>query len=275
VEAIPAEPVAAAPVQPAAPTRPRWALQLPKADPVAFRGLENLDAAGVGSTAMLYPAPNAAGLLAAVIVHGLMNESAKSAQKAQLQQEADRVLLPYRSVLSTYTHAELASSVQASLDSSEEPWLVDSVPVFALTQDQTALVLDNAVTVRRAGAKGLPAYEGIVRVVSSPMDDSDPLGHWRRDNAAPLRGVASTLMRESVELAVSMAAKTLLGEAKTQRTFRYFEGKTEKVERAALVSEDCSRRVLLTLRATLMSVPLGVAPDTCAGAGATATAQAR
>lgn len=249
-------------VQPA--TAPRWAVQLPKADPVAFRGLENFDGAGVGSMPMVYPAPNAAGLLAAVIVHGLMNESAKNAQKTQLQQEADRVLLPYRVMLSGYTHAELASSVQAPADATGETWLVESAPVFALTQDQTALVLDNAVSVRRAGVKVPAAYESVIRVVSSPMSEPDPVTYWHRDNAALLREVAGSLMRESVELAVSMAAKNMPASATAPRTYRYLEGKTEKVERASLVSEHCPRRVLLTLRETLMSVPLGGDAQACA-----------
>lgn len=258
-EAVP--PVTATATAPVAALR--WTVQLPKADPVVFRGLENFDGAGMGSASMMYPAPNAAGLLAAVIVHGLMNESAKSAQKTQLQQEADRVLLPYRAMLSTYTHAELASSVRAPADSTEETWLVDSVPVFALTQDQTALVLDNAVSVRRAGAKGPAAYESVIRVVSSPMSESDPVAYWHRDNAALLRQLAGSLMRESMELAVSMAGKNMSGGVTAQKTYRYFEGKTEKVERASLVSEHCPRRVLLTLRETLMSVPFGADSQAC------------
>lgn len=250
----------AAPVASATRTLPRWTLQLPAADPVLFIGAESFDSAGVGAGAMAYPAPNAAGLIAAVIVHGLLNEAAKSAQKVKLQEEANRILLPYKSILATYTHSELARNAQSPNDAAGEAWQIRSVPVFALTQDQTALILDNEVRVTRAGS---PSYESVIRVVSAPLDQSDPVTHWSRDNGAALRQLAGQLFREATELAVSMAAKTLPPSSEKQQTFRYHEGKVSKVERASLVLETCTRRVLLTLRDTLMSVPVGVDAEAC------------
>ncbi|MGJ7504985.1 hypothetical protein ACSFBF_31810 [Variovorax sp. ZT5P49] len=260
---------------PAAAPLPRWSLQFPGTGPVAFKGVVSFDEAGVGGGGMLYPAPSAAGLLAAVITHGLINESSKNAQKTKLQQKADEVLVPYKAVLSTYTHAELASQVAAtgqadvSGGATEAQWLVESAPVFALTQDQTALVLENAVRVRKPGSTGPAVYERVIKVVSSPMTESDSVAYWTRDNGARLRQITGELMRESADLAVSMAAKTLPGNVTTQKSFRYFEGKTEKVERAGLVVERCTRRVLLTLREDLISVPFPSSAETC---GTTAVA---
>ncbi|HEX7863853.1 MAG TPA: hypothetical protein VF555_02830 [Variovorax sp.] len=251
-----------------APALPRWSVQLPAAGPVPFRGVVSFDEAGVGAGGMLYPAPNVAGLLAAVITHGLINESSKSAQKTKLQQKADEVLVPYKAVLSTYTHAELARQV-AMVGQAEAQWLVESAPVFALTQDQTAVVLENSLKVRKAGTAGPAVYERMIKVVSAPMAEQDPVAYWTGDNGARLRQVAGELMRESVDLSVSMAAKTLPGNATTQKSFRYFEGKTEKVERAGLIAERCARRVLLTLREDLISVPFSSSTEAC---GTTAVA---
>lgn len=248
---------------------PRWSLQLPKADPVVFKGVVNFDEAGVGGSPMVYPAPNAAGLLAAVIVHGLINESSKSAQKTKLQQAADQVLVPYQSVLATYTHTELARNAatatraDVSADTVDAEWLVESTPVFALTQDQTAVVLENAVSVRKRETTGPAVYERVIKVVSAPVDEANPLAYWTRDNGARLRQVTGELLRESIDLSVSMAAKTLPGTVATQKSFRYFEGKVEKVERAGLVVERCARRVLLTLRDALISVPSSSQPEAC------------
>ena len=254
---------------------PRWSLQFPGTGPVVFKGVVNFDEAGVGGGGMLYPAPSAAGLLAAVIVHGLINESSKSAQKTKLQQTADEVLVPYQAVLSTYTHAELARQVaragqaDAPVDVATAEWLVESAPVFALTQDQAALVLENAVSVRKPGATGPAVYERVIKVVSSPMVEADPVAYWTRDNGTRLRQVTGELLQESIDLSVSMAAKTLPGNVATQKSFRYFEGKVEKVERAGLVVERCARRVLLTLRDALISVPFSSSSGTC---GTTAVA---
>jgi hypothetical protein len=248
---------------------PRWSVQFPGTGPVVFKGVVNFDEAGVGGSGMLYPAPSAAGLIAAVIVHGMINESSKNAQKAKLQQTADEVLVPYKAVLSTYTHAELASQVmragqaKASGSAVEAEWVVESAPVFALTQDQTALVLENAVSVRKAGVAGPAVYERVIKIVSSPMLEADPVAYWTRDNGARLRQVTGELLQESMDLSVSMAEKTLPGTVTTQKSFRYFEGKIEKVERAGLVVEHCARRVLLTLRDALISVPFSSSSGAC------------
>jgi hypothetical protein len=248
---------------------PQWSLQLPKADSVVFKGVVNFDEAGLGGSAMVYPAPSAAGLLAAVIVHGLVNESAKSAQKTKLQQTADQVLMPYQPVLATYTHAELARNVTAAAradapaEAVEAEWIVESAPVFALTQDQTAVVLENAVSVRKRETTGPAVYERVIKVVSAPMEEANPVAYWTRDNGARLRQVTGELLRESIDLSVSMAAKTLPGNVATQKSFRYFEGKIEKVERAGLIVERCARRVLLTLRDALISVPFSPSPGSC------------
>jgi hypothetical protein len=217
---------------------------------------------------MLYPAPNAAGLIAAVITHGLINESSKNAQKLKLQQKADEVLVPYKAVLSTYTYAELARQMVMA-GQAEAQWLVESAPVFALTQDQTALVLENSIKVRKAGTTGPAVYERMIKVVSAPMAEQDPVAYWTRDNGSRLRQVTGELMQESVDLSVSMAAKILPGNVATQKSFRYFEGKTEKIERAGLIVERCTRRVLLTLREDLISVPFSPSTETC---GVTAVA---
>lgn len=249
---------------------PRWALQLPKNDPVAFKGIANFDAAGIGTGPMMYPAPGAAGLIAAVLVHGLISESAKNAEKIKLQEKADEVLVPYRPMLSAYTHADLMRSLTAESTaapaqsaSSDAEWLIDSVPTFSLTQDQAAIVLENAVTIRSAGDPGRVAYQSSIRIVSAPMADEEPVNYWSAGNGARLRKETADLLKESIDLAVSVAARSLPANAAVQKTYRYREGRVERVERAALVVEGCSRLVLRTLRDTLISVPLGTDSERC------------
>jgi hypothetical protein len=51
-----------------------WALILPEDEVVEFHGAVNFDRAGGKGGNMMYPAPNAAGLVAGIITHGLLNE---------------------------------------------------------------------------------------------------------------------------------------------------------------------------------------------------------
>ncbi|CAN7188618.1 hypothetical protein LJR084_000499 [Variovorax sp. LjRoot84] len=144
-------------------------------------------------------------------------------------------------------------------------WQVESVPLFALTQDQSALVLENAIIVRKSGAPEPAAYQSIVKVVSKPIDDPEPVGYWSAENGKRLRQEAGGLLHESIDLAVSVAARGLPETSTLHKTYRYTEGKIEKMERAALVVDRCARIVLRTLRDTLLSVP-GDAKSSACGA---------
>ena len=72
----------------------RWSLQLPKTDPVAFKGVASFDGAGMAGGAMAYPAPNVGGFLAAVIVHGLINEASKNRRRRVFSRPPTRCWTP-------------------------------------------------------------------------------------------------------------------------------------------------------------------------------------
>lgn len=253
-----------------APAARSWALKLPTVERVVFRGMAKHDAAGLGAGAMLYPAPSAAGLLAAVLTHGLLNEGAKQAQKSKLQAEADQVLEPYRDVLDGLTHERL---VRAALPLQRNPeprramagdagpgpdWIVEIAPVFSMTADQRALVLDNAVRVY-APAGTDAAFAQAIRVVSRPAEAVEspaaPDSPWRAENGRRLLQVSAELLAESLDVAMAQAQRAPPPADAPQRTFRYAEGGEERMERASLVEAGCGRLLLRTLRGWYMSVP--------------------
>jgi hypothetical protein len=241
-----------------------WSLRLPEDNMVAFRGA--LDSGGDSVTgwaaAPMYPAPNFAGFIAAIITHGVVVETVRDGQRNKLQENADRVLLPYREVLSSYNHREL---MQRGLEKSLVPggklvehsvspgaeWLVAATPVFTMTQDQTAIILDNFISMYAPGSGSDPARKNVVRVVSRARD-ADLHGTWIVNNGKELKEESSSLFAESLEIFLSHPES---GEAGNQRTIRYFEGSAEKMERGQIISERCSRVVFRTLRGWLKSVP--------------------
>jgi hypothetical protein len=243
-----------------------WAVRAPKEERVVFQGAVSFDGAGSGAAGMLYPAPNLAGFLAAVITHGLLVESTKKGQKDKLQQEADKVLVPYQDVLNGYTATELMRrSVDKAttgrgkrlLDASQSGdtgWLVESTPAFSLTQDQSAIVLDNGIAIYAPGDRANAAYKNVVRVVSRPKAADDLAVFWTAGGGEKLKDESANLLAESLDIALNQAAGDA-GNANPHKTFRYLEGGSEKMERGQLVSERCGRVVLKTLRGWLMSVP--------------------
>jgi len=285
---------AAAAVAPAASTAGAspartWSLRLPTVEKVVFRGSVSHDAAGMGTAQMMYPAPNPVGLLAAILTHSLVSTSLRESQKSQMQLEADKVLQPFESVLGTFTNRRLMEEgvrkmaaggpkrVVAPAVSAGADWLIESAPVFSMTQDRGALVLDNAVRIFGPGSTKA-AYAQTVRVVSSPLapmpvpmppspsasavtapaeaasaPELTPM--WLESDGRRLIESSVELFAESLDVALEQASASALDATAPHRTFRYAEGGSERMERAQLVSERCGRTLIRTLRGWLMSIP--------------------
>jgi len=262
----------------AAAANPAWSLRLPKDDAVSYRGVVNFDSAGSHGAAMMYPAPSAAGFLVAVITHGVIVESQKSAQKQAMHEAADKVLAPYRSMLDGFKHRELMQKAlekagwgsARKLIGPSEPkgaeWVVESQPAYFMTQDQRALVLDNSVTVHRPGDSVAAGYQTTVRVVSQPRAGQDLQALWTDRDGAALKDESASLLAHSLELALREANGFAAAGAPVFKTVRYPEGEAEKMERAQLVVQRCDRQVVRTLRGWLMSVPSEANGDGAANA---------
>jgi hypothetical protein len=251
-----------------------WALRLAKdGEPVAYRGVVDSNAAGLGTQGqgMLYPAPNVVGFLAAVVTHGILVESMKSSQKSKLQEDADRVLEPYRAALAGFMAKDLmreglgqsrAGRSRRAVESAENPstaWVVESASVFSLTQDRRAIILESGFSMYAPQSATVPARQVIVRVISDPRPEGEPVAYWGDRDGANLRRESARLYAEALDLAVTEAVGGTGSESR-HRTVRYREGGSERMERAQLLVERCGRIVMRTLRGAVFSVPVASTP---------------
>lgn len=245
----------------------RWNLRLPQEEKVVYRGVVSFDGAGVGNLNMLYPAPNVAVGLIAVLTHGLMNEVTKKSQKARIQDAADSVLLPYKEVLNNYTYRELMQrgleksvtggtrTLVAFSQKAGAEWFVESTPVFALTQDQSALIVENMILIYPPGAAPPVSFEHLVKVVSSVKNTPDLVTFWTADDGRNIKEESAGLLAESLDIALREAVNGPGKGNEAFKTIRYREGNAEKMERGQQIGEYCNRVVIRTLRGGLMSVP--------------------
>jgi len=246
-----------------------FALKLPANDAVVYRGLVNYDKAGGPAGAFLYPVGTAglAGLLVGIATHGTLVEAGKNSEKTRLQNEADKVLTPFRPVLDGMTHRILmgeglqrlgvpAKARVIDANESADGWIVESLPVFSMTQDRGALVLENALLVYAASDPSNPRYRNVVKVVSNLHDDADLESHWGADEGKRLKEESERLFGHSIRLLMQALQARPSDQTQVEKTFRYIEGKEQRMERAQLVRENCGRAVIKTLRGWLMSVPL-------------------
>ena len=268
-----------------------WSARLPAQDKIDYRGAVNFDAAGSGAGAMMYPVPGIAGLLVAIATHAVIVNSVRSNEKSKIQLEADKVLTPYQAALSSYdqrtlfqralekTRSGLARSAIEVKAPSGGRWIVESAPVFFMTQDQQALVLENTIAVFAPDSAPLPVYQNLVRVVSSAEPADDIPTRWNADDGRRLKEASAELLARSLDIAIDAAVAPAAEASVPQHTFRYLEGGHERMERAQLVSAGCGQMVLRTLRGWLMSVPIKSADAkasaaSCAGPDAAAPATA-
>lgn len=253
-------------------------LRVPVSESVAFQGIVGGEGSGVDSAQMMYPAVDLVSFLAAVVTHGVIVDSMKRSKKSKMQEAADQVLVPYQSVLRELRPRDLMqrgiarSSAGGGLGLIEPTetrlagWYVESAPVFSMTQDQKALVLDNMFLIYAVDEPKGPSYRNIVRVVSHPRNESDMVEYWTAAQGEKIKEASAALFAESLDMVLKDVTADETDNKNPFKTLRYMQGGTEKMERAQLVGVTCDRRIIRTLRGWLMSIPAhGTAtlPENC------------
>jgi hypothetical protein len=249
-------------------SNPKWVLQLPHDGPVVYQGVVSFDEAGTGTNSILYPAPNAAGLMAAVLTHSLLIDSAKKEQKSKLQVAADQVLSPYKDILDHFKYQELmlrtlekvSSNANSKLmerygDSNNE-LVIESTPTFLLTQDQQAIIINDTIIIRKLGKTPEIVFQNNTRIISTAIDIPDATSFWTANDGEKLKEESSKLLAKSIDTAFDVAVANADAGSNPYHTIRYKEGSSEKIERAQVLNEQCDRMLIRTLRGTLMSVPI-------------------
>ena len=243
---------------------------------IPIKGVVNMDAAGGGAGSMMYPAPNLIGLMVAVATHGVLADATQRAERARIEEEADKVAAPYRVASADFQQQHLLQSVSATPGSlasgaplvsvthvpHDHPVLLAS-PVFLITQDQRGLVLDAAMQWRRPGQAEAVIMQA--RAVAQPLEVGDAGKAWLLDGGARFRKEATTLMAQLIDasfrqLNIDTSSATIT--PAQHQTVRYWMGGTKRVERAAPLPSGCGYRAYRTLRGEILVVPSG-ATDGC------------
>ena len=238
---------------------------------IEFHGAMNNDRTGGGAGTMMYPAPGLAGFLAAIATHAIIANGIQDAEKTRRREEADKMLLPHRQALDGYKYVDLMMAavplittsgkmrvVLAVTGAAPDEVLVDSVPLFYMTQDLRAIVMDNALSITMAG-RATP-YQTVIRVVSPARGAEVTPGFWFDDQASKLRQTSASMFARSIDLAIN-DMRGVPAVAGVFKTVRYSEGGAECMERAEILGTSCEHLLLRTLRGNLMAVPRPVSDE--------------
>lgn len=252
-------------LEPSPKSQIQWSLRMSD-EPLQFHGMNNHDGIDPANGGMVVvAAPYLAGSIAIMLTQALLVDSVNKEQVRKLQQEADKAVEPYLTTLEQIRHPELAEGllkasafgssgkIEASA-SSEEDFIVESAPVFFMSQDQRAIIVDNVLVIQKPGEPKESAYKNKIRVVLSPHTADDPVAFWTENDGARLKQASTRLLAESIDIGL-IHASTSPAEDAPSKTVRYLEGTVQKIERAQILEDRCGRLLIKTLRGTLMSVP--------------------
>jgi hypothetical protein len=269
------------PVRWQAPTTDGWALAWPADQTkVTYQGVVSFDKAGNGPGAMVYVGVGGvAGLFVSVLAHVAINEGVKNSQKTAMQVEADKVLADYKATLDAFTPDDLmqrttkalGASTPALRDAAGARWSLEVMPLYRMTQDRRALMVDAVVTVRSSSAADV-VTRSAVRVIASPHAAESVAQVWSDNDGAALKAESAELLSQAVTLALSDMSGQWDASTAAQRTIRFPEGGAERIERAQVLQQQCGRAVVRTLRGDLMAVPMN-SPDGAASTGCSPSAE--
>ncbi|MDO6638477.1 hypothetical protein Q4557_00690 [Shewanella sp. 5_MG-2023] len=224
---------------------------------------------------MIYPAVTPVDFFAAIITHAAITESVKNDKKNKAQDLADEVILPYRPFVKDIANQALVTQLNDIALSrgfelarfqdsqSEDDMVLDITPIYLLNQQQDTLTLRTQFLVYQkkelhiAAKKRAVFYQNQIEVLSSKIESESPQEYWLANNGLRLVTTMRSLLSKTLELgAVQVSSNREHSQINNQQNFRYDDGDTTAFERASIISDDCERVVIHTLRGWLKSIPI-------------------
>jgi len=244
-------------------------LQLEFQDGVRFLGEYDNDSVGLDSGNMVYPGDaGVAGFLAAILTHAAISGSVKDNAYSKVQEEANKVLLPYSKYLQGFKNEELFSSIIGKINDKHKfriekydgsnnelsDFVLKSEPIFYMSQDQKELILKHAMTIHRVNQPDKIIYKNITEIASNRINNDNMFNFWIEQNNLPI--ISADLYAESIDLLFfDMKNDFEKHQVQSQKTYRFMRGGKKSYERGTFVKSKCGYTVIRTLRGWLKSFP--------------------
>ncbi|MEO3736419.1 hypothetical protein [Shewanella baltica] len=238
------------------------------------------NAGNVDHTSILYPAITPVDFFAAVITHAAITESVKNNKKNKVQDEADIIVIPYRPFIKDVANQALITQLSDialsrgfhlkpySEIQSDDDIVLDITPIYLLNQKQNTLTLRTQFLVYYkknesiATQKRVMLYQNQIEILSPIIQSESPADYWLNNNGEKLIETMRNLLSDTLALgALQISSNEKAIKKSTEKNFRYDDGDVLAFERASVITEDCERIVIHTLRGWLKSIPTGRLQD--------------
>lgn len=209
---------------------------------------------------MMYSGANAGVFLASIVTHAATSSSVQSAQERKRIEEANKVLIPYKSAIAriNYQKSLNAAALEIANTTSFNTFTTPKAkghqlslimsPQFIMTHSKDAIYLKTVVTIKSAVLEAA-AYSKLIQVHSKPVAPDT----WAKDNGKHIEEQVESLFRKAITIALNDFSQPP-NDTRSHSTIRYLDNGKKQIERGQIIHQDCSETLFRSLQEELKLV---------------------
>lgn|GEM_PF-6887540 len=236
-------------------------IEYPTEPSIIFLGRMERSKSNEGGSVMYPGVGGAGGLLAGILVHAAVQNSANNKAKNNRLKKANHILRRYNDVIGDLTYADIFNSVSVNdkhvsnyhnMYDDLNVMMLRVEPVFYLTQNQKTIILKNKITFYESKYSEKVISSHIVEVHSRPKNIDDMESYWAENSFESFKKSIRNIFEESVTLGLNTYKKDNNSKAKT---VVFSDAGQKQVERGVILFKDCTNTAFITLRGVTKFVP--------------------
>lgn len=192
------------------------------------------------------------GLLAQVLVHNAINQSAQTSKLASMQEAANNALQPLSMILEQLkTNALIHEHGEYFFNESEAEYVLDSKPIFFFSKDLRSLSVKHIVNLYKSGERK-PVYQNMVEVLETNVE-GDPVEYWLNADDQVIKNTTNKLYKTSLAIAVADIKGKFAEADSKQKNYRIQHGERKRFERGTHLHSFCNTSIIRNLRGWLIA----------------------
>ena len=231
-----------------------------------FYGLLESNPGGASTPIMYSGAAGLAGLLAQVLTHAAIANQAQNDALSKEQQASNLVLKNYDEYIKANTKQSFFANALSSVNVPtvqlgliqpskilDGMLIVDSLPVFYLSQDEGSIVIKHHIKVYYSHSPDELLFENMAKVISKPIVVSENNNIWLVGDGKLFSDTTHQLYNISLEFLIKDFYK-FLDASESNKTHKYYIGGKKFYVRGALVLDDCNGKAIRNLKGNIVVV---------------------
>lgn len=207
--------------------------------------------------------------MAQLAAHSAVIENDKNKLKIELQNKANKVLIPLQEGIDQVETESLKLLALNSLSRNypehdfvtikeDADYLMVTEPIFVVVDDSSQIIVKNIISLYKLSEPKRALYQNMVEVMSKKVLTKDTVGHWQANDFEFFVNEVERIFQDSILLAARDIQNTL-PESYEEKTMKFYEGTKPHYERVKVIENSCNSILYRNLRGWLKQAPI----DSC------------